>query len=151
MLITEYSTEIELLHSLQTGDVDKIWLFDCKAKVHFNFMIVDVLEDYKWHPSIGVGIQLKNNSIPGQNFARCLQCFKERCLDMDNEELRGLGIPDDRLWSGMKDENSEMFAHGAESEMDNKDEPDVRKHFSFSSIELGMSYSLSVISLDQTI
>lgn len=123
MLIAEYSTEIELLDSLEKEKVDKIWLFDCKAKVHFNFMIVDVLEEYTWHPSIGVRIRLTNNSIPAQNFTRCLE---EWSPDNDDEERGGSGIPDDLSGSGMKDWESGMFGHGPGSGMDNKDEPDVR-------------------------
>lgn len=78
--IAEYSTERELLASLQNDTVDKVWLFNCQEKEinpDLDFMIVSVLEDELWElqkpPTLGVKVQFLNRSNFDQNFAECLK------------------------------------------------------------------------------
>lgn len=55
MFVAEYATESELFDSLKNRQQDKIWLFDCKSKADFDFLIVGAHED---SPVIGIEIQM---------------------------------------------------------------------------------------------
>ena len=130
-MFAEYTTERELLDSLQNGTVDKIWLFDCKAKADFNFMIVDVLdEDYSnlRHPKFGVGIQLTNNTNGDKNFKECLKSSYLQPLKMEAEEKAISGpIKTENVSASTPD----ISIHGkTDGGLHDYDEPiDVRKHF----------------------
>ena len=54
-LYVEYSTEKDLLKSLENGSVDQIWLFECNAKANFPLMVVKV-HNHDEVPGIGVQI-----------------------------------------------------------------------------------------------
>ena len=62
----EYSTEKDLLKSLENGSVDQIWLFECKAKANFPLMVVNVLSEA---PEIGVQITTPEEKENGWNFS----------------------------------------------------------------------------------
>ncbi|KAL9963405.1 hypothetical protein ACROYT_G026915 [Oculina patagonica] len=116
--VTENSTEHELLDSLQKGTVNKIWLFDCKAKAHFDFMIVDVLEEYSWLPNIGVGIQLTNKSSTYDNFTKCMEDWMD---EMESEWLNrdsGLGMdePDENCFKKYSRGKNRQYIKPASSE-----------------------------------
>ena len=61
----EYSTEKDLLKSLENGSVDQIWLFDCKAKADFPLMVVKVHHEA---PKIGVQITTRDTE-DGRHFS----------------------------------------------------------------------------------
>ena len=78
--IAEYSTERELLTSLQNDTEDKVWLFNCQEKEinqDLDFMIVSVLDDellaLQKLPTLGVKVQFLNRSNFDQNFTECLK------------------------------------------------------------------------------
>ncbi|KAL9963403.1 hypothetical protein ACROYT_G026913 [Oculina patagonica] len=125
--VKAYSTEHELLDGLQNGTLDKIWLFDCKAKSHFDFMIVDVLEEYSSSPSIGVGIQLTNRSKTDENFTYCMEYWRQKIqLKWEMNWYSGSGMTDDGLTSGMADDGlkSGVEDDGLE-DINETDMPDV--------------------------
>ena len=139
MLIAEYSTERELLTSLQNNTVDKVWLFDCQAKEidpDLDFMIVSVLDDelFTWQkPALGVGVQLLKRSNFGQNFTKCLANVHNRELKMTSGSQSEL-----QLASQSGEMLSEMKT-GDVGDYDDDDivvdyayplfwKPDVRKH-----------------------
>lgn len=61
----EYSTEKDLLKSLENGSVDQIWLFECKAKPDFPLMVVKVHHEA---PEIGVQITTRETE-DGRHFS----------------------------------------------------------------------------------
>ena len=61
----EYSTENDLLKSLENGSVDQIWLFECNAKANFPLMVVKVHNEA---PDIGVQITTQAKTEDGPNF-----------------------------------------------------------------------------------
>ena len=61
----EYSTEKDLLKSLEIGSVDQIWLFECNAKANFPLMVVKVHNEA---PYIGVQITTQAKTEDGPNF-----------------------------------------------------------------------------------
>ena len=61
----EYSTENDLLKSLENGSVDQIWLFECNAKPNFPLMVVKVHNEA---PDIGVQITTQAKTEDGPNF-----------------------------------------------------------------------------------
>lgn len=80
--VTEYSTENELLTSLQNDTVDKVWLFECPAKEinpDLDFTIVSVLYDeLTWQEAaVGVRVQFLNTGHFDKHFTECLK--KENC------------------------------------------------------------------------
>ena len=80
--ISEYSTENELLTSLQNNTVDKVWLFECPAKEinpDLDFTIVSVLDDeLAWQEAVvGVRVQFLNTGHFDKQFTECLK--KENC------------------------------------------------------------------------
>ena len=64
-LYVEYSTEKDLLKSLENGSVDQIWLFECNAKANFPLMVVKVHNEA---PDIGVQITTTAKTEDGRNF-----------------------------------------------------------------------------------
>ena len=62
----EYSTENDLLKSLENGSVDQIWLFECNAKPNFPLMVVKVHNEA---PDIGVQITTPAKTEDGRNFS----------------------------------------------------------------------------------
>ena len=64
-LYVEYSTEKDLLKSLENGSVDQIWLFECNAKANFPLMVVKVHNEA---PDIGVQITTQAKTEDGPNF-----------------------------------------------------------------------------------
>ena len=64
-LYEEYSTEKDLLESLENGSVDQIWLFECNAKANFPLMVVKVHNEA---PDIGVQITTQAKTEDGPNF-----------------------------------------------------------------------------------
>ena len=66
-LYVEYSTEKDLLKSLENGSVDQIWLFECNAKANFPLMVVKV-HDHDEVPGIGVQITTQAKTEDGRNF-----------------------------------------------------------------------------------
>jgi len=87
--VTEYSTERELLASLQNDTEDKVWLFNCQEKEtspDLDFMIVSVLDDELFvlpkPPTLGVNVQLLNRSNFDQEFVNCLKKSENRELKM---------------------------------------------------------------------
>ena len=64
-LYVEYSTENDLLKSLEIGSVDQIWLFECNAKANFPLMVVKVHNEA---PYIGVQITTQAKTEDGPNF-----------------------------------------------------------------------------------
>ncbi|KAJ7382025.1 hypothetical protein OS493_037613 [Desmophyllum pertusum] len=82
--LTEYSTESELLKSLQNDAMEKIWLLataNNKTKYANNFMIVDVLEDIMEAPGLGVQIQMVNRTKQDENFTECLKNWSRKMED----------------------------------------------------------------------
>ena len=63
-LYEEYSTEKDLLESLENGSVDQIWLFECNAKPNFPLMVVKVHNEA---PDIGVQITTQAKTEDGCN------------------------------------------------------------------------------------
>ena len=63
-LYVEYSTEKDLLKSLENGSVDQIWLFECNAKANFPLMVVKVHNEA---PDIGVQITTQAKTEDGRN------------------------------------------------------------------------------------
>ena len=61
----EYSTEKDLLKSLENGSVDQIWLFECNAKANFPLMLVKV---HHKAPEIGVQITTRETE-DGRHFS----------------------------------------------------------------------------------
>ena len=134
--IAEYSTENELLTSLQNGTEDKVWLFDCPAKEinpDLDFTIVSVLDDefMRQKPSIGVKVIFLNRSHFDENFTKCLE--KEN-LKMKKKLEPHSGAPSaSRAQSGTENEScgTETKDWGMEA-ADYDDvtfwEQDVRKH-----------------------
>ena len=61
----EYSTENDLLKSLENGSVDQIWLFECRAKADFPLMFVKVHHE---EPEIGVQITTRDKE-DGRHFS----------------------------------------------------------------------------------
>ena len=66
-LYVEYSTEKDLLKSLENGSVDQIWLFECNAKANFPLMVVKV-HDHDEVPGIGVQITTQAKTEDSRNF-----------------------------------------------------------------------------------
>ena len=66
-LYVEYSTEKDLLKSLENGSVDQIWLFECNAKPNFPLTVVKV-HDHDEVPGIGVQITTTAKTEDGPNF-----------------------------------------------------------------------------------
>lgn len=97
LLIAEYSTERELLTSLQNGTVDKVWMFGCQAnhkEISPDFTIVSVLDDdFMWQkPTIGVRVQFLNRSYFDQNFTECLE------MDGDDDDNDRDDDDDNLFW-----------------------------------------------------
>ena len=67
LLYVEYSTEEDLLKSLENGSVDQIWLFECNAKATFPLMVVKV-HNHDEVPGIGVRITTTAKTEDGPNF-----------------------------------------------------------------------------------
>ena len=66
-LYVEYSTEKDLLKSLENGSVDQIWLFECTAKANFPLMVVKV-HNHNEVRGIGVQITTTAKTEDGRNF-----------------------------------------------------------------------------------
>jgi len=98
--VIEYSTERELLTSLQNGTVDKVWMFGCQAnhkEISPDFTIVSVLDDdfMRQKPTIGVRVQFLNRSYFDQNFTECLEMDGD---DDDNDRDDDDDDDDDNLF-----------------------------------------------------
>ena len=65
----EYSTENDLLKSLENGSVDQIWLFECRAKADFPLMFVKVHHEA---PEIGVQITTRDTE-DGRHFSHWVE------------------------------------------------------------------------------
>ena len=80
----EYSTEKDLLKSLENGSVDQIWLFECKAKADFPLMVVKVHHEA---PEIGVQITTRDTE-DGRHFSDWVENNFVDGDDYDDEDCR---------------------------------------------------------------
>ena len=78
----EYSTEKDLLKSLENGSVDQIWLFECKAKADFPLMVVKV-----HHEATEIGVQITTRETEdGRNFSYWVEENRYYFVDKDDYE-----------------------------------------------------------------
>ena len=75
----EYSTENDLLKSLENGSVDQIWLFECRAKADFPLMFVKVHHEA---PEIGVQITTRDTE-DGRHFSDWVKNNRNYFVDKD--------------------------------------------------------------------
>ena len=78
----EYSTEKDLLKSLENGSVDQIWLFECKVKPDFHLMVVKVHHEA---PEIGVQITTQETE-DGRYFSDWVKANCYYFIDEDDHD-----------------------------------------------------------------
>lgn len=122
-LYVEYSTEKDLLESLENGIVDQIWLFECNAKPNFSLTVVKVHNE---EPYIGVQITTQAKTEDGPNFPDLV--YRNNCSEKEEGDHNGHDDEDlERPLNGSLDQNcwvteAHIQWHG----------PDVRNfHFLF--------------------
>ena len=124
-LYVEYSTEKDLLKSLENGSMDQIWLFECKDKPNFPLMVVKVHDEV---PSIGVQITTPAKTGHGRNFPD-LVCKNDRLEEGEGDH----NCHDDEDWENLLNGSLDQNCREAEVHIhDQRHDLDVRNfHFLF--------------------